>query len=150
MTLVRWQPQRNMLWNVQRDIDRILGDMWTRPMASRDRDAWVPELDIEERPDAIVMNMDAPGMDREALKVTMENNTLTIKGERKFERSEDEGSYHVCERSYGTFQRSFTLPRSVEGGKVRADYRNGVLTVTLPKAEEAKEREIQIDVSDVS
>jgi HSP20 family protein len=146
MTLVRWQPQRNMLWNVQREIDRIFDDVWSRPVLSRGRDAWVPEVDIEERPDSIVLNLDAPGMDKSALKVTMENNTLTIKGERKFERNEEEGSYHVCERSYGTFQRSFTLPLSVDGGNVRADYRNGVLTVTLPKAEEAKEREIQIDV----
>ena len=86
-------------------------------------------------------------VDKKDVKVTIENNLLTIKGERKEERTEgEEGRYHCSERCYGSFQRSFSLPRTVDSSKVNAKHTDGVLTVTLPKAEEAKEREIEIQV----
>ncbi len=147
MTLVRWQPERDLLWNVQRDISRVFDEMWNRPVSGRRNEgAWYPEVDIEEQSDAFVVNMDVPGMDREELKVTMENNTLVIRGERKQERTEEKQSVHIAERQYGTFQRAFSLPQSVDSSKIRASYKEGVLEITLPKAEEARLREISIDV----
>ncbi|MFO7768993.1 MAG: Hsp20/alpha crystallin family protein [bacterium] len=147
MTLVRWQPERDLPWNAQRDISRLFDDMWNRPTRGRRQEgAWYPEVDIEERSDAFVVEMDVPGMDREELKVTMENNTLVIRGERKQERTGEKQDYHVAERQYGTFQRAFSLPQSVDSSKIRATYRDGVLGITLPKSEEAKLREIDIDI----
>lgn len=147
MTLVRWQPERDLLWNVQRDISKVFDDMWRRPVQGRrSKGPWYPEVDIEEQSDAFVVSMDVPGMDREELKVTMENNTLVIRGERKQQRSEEKQDMHITERQYGSFQRAFRLPQGVDGSKIRAGYRDGVLEVTLPKAEETKLREISIDV----
>jgi len=80
------------------------------------------------------------------VKVSLENNILTIKGERKMERGEEEGTYHCTERCYGMFSRSFTLPRTVDPSKIHAKHKEGVLVITLPRAEDAKEREIVIDV----
>lgn len=146
MTLVRWQPRYHGFWGLQRDMNRlfddVLGAKWGR---GEDRD-WVPTVDVEERENEFVVSLDVPGVDKKDVKVALEDNILTIRGERKVERSENEGTYHCTERCFGTFQRSFTLPRTIDSSKIHARHKDGVLTVTLPKAEEAKEREIQIDV----
>ena len=104
-------------------------------------------MDVEERENEFVVSLDIPGVDKKDVKVTIENNLLTIRGERKVERTEEEeGRYHCSERSYGSFQRSFSLPRTVDSSRINAKHTDGVLTITLPKAEEAKEREIEIQV----
>ena len=146
MTLVRWQPRGHTFWNLQREVNSPFDDMASpRLRHSVERD-WVPTVDVEERDNEFVVSLDIPGVDKKDVSVTHENNILTIKGERKVERSEDEGTYHRTERCYGSFHRSFKLPRTVDSSKIRAKHKEGVLTVTLPKAEEAMEREIEIEV----
>lgn len=92
------------------------------------------------------MQMDMPGLRREDIDVTVENNTLTVKGERQRDQAVEEEKYHRVERAYGVFSRSFTLPNTLDGGNVRAEYRDGVLTLTLPLREEARPRQIQVEV----
>ncbi len=136
-----------MLWNVQRDINRLMDDMWTVQHSHYGLKDWMPRVDVEERENDFEVSMDIPGVDKKDIKVSLDNKVLTIKGERKVERNEEEeGKYHCTERMYGSFQRSFTLPKSIDSKKIRARHENGVLTITLPKAEEAREREIEIEV----
>lgn len=111
---------------------------------------WVPPVDIRETENELVVKADIPDMKFEDIDVRMENGTLTLRGERKFEDKEDKkdaGGWHRVERSYGTFERVFTLPDSVNPEGVKADYKNGTLTITLPKKEIAKPRQVKIQVS---
>ena len=110
------------------------------------RGAWVPAVDIYETASRdIVVKAELPDMKREDIKVTFENEVLTIEGERRFEQAVDREQYHRIERGYGAFRRSFTLPASVDVASVQAAYKDGVLTVTLPRREEARPRQIQIN-----
>jgi len=146
MTLVRWQPRNDLFWNMQREINRLFDDA-SSPRRSRLSDKeWVPSVDVEENDNEFMLAMDVPGVDKKDVKITVEDRILTITGERKLERSEDEGTCHCSERYYGTFSRSFSLPRAVAADQIRAAHTNGVLTVTLPKAEEARQKEIEIQV----
>jgi HSP20 family protein len=107
--------------------------------------AWVPPVDIVETPEHdILVKAELSEMKREDIKVSFENNVLTIEGERKFETREDKDKYHRVERGYGAFRRTFTMPASVDAAGVSADYRDGVLTVKLPRREETRPRQIQI------
>jgi HSP20 family protein len=109
------------------------------------RGAWVPAVDIYETADnTVVLKAELPEMKREDIKVTVENNTLTIEGERTFTNGETE-KYHRVERGYGAFSRRFTVPNTVDAGRVEASYQDGVLTVKLPRREESKPRQIQIN-----
>ena len=107
---------------------------------------WSPAVDIFETKDALVLKADVPDMDLKNIDVRVENQTLTLAGERKFESEDSANGYHRIERSYGQFQRSFSVPQTVDTEKVSAEYRNGVLTVKLPKKEAAKPRQVQIEV----
>ena len=107
---------------------------------------WVPPVDIQETENELVVKADVPDMEMKDIDVRMENGTLTLRGERKFEDQKTEGGWHRVERSYGTFERAFTLPDTVNPEGVKADYKNGVLTVTLPKKEVAKPRQIKVNV----
>jgi len=107
---------------------------------------WVPAVDIQETENELVVKADVPDMEMKDIDVRMENGTLTLRGERKFESQKTEGGWHRLERSYGTFERAFTLPETVNPEEVKADYKNGVLTVTLPKKEVAKPRQIKVNV----
>ena len=106
--------------------------------------AWMPRVDIFETPDAVQISCDMPGVPKEQVKVTTEGNVLTISGERRLEHEDQREGYHRVERTYGAFERSFTLPRNVDPSGVSAQYRDGVLTLTLPKRPEAKPRQIEI------
>ncbi|HYG79581.1 MAG TPA: Hsp20/alpha crystallin family protein [Pyrinomonadaceae bacterium] len=108
------------------------------------RGAWTPGVDIYENKDEIVLEAELPGMNREDFELTVENNVLTLRGERRFEKKDETDNYHRVERSYGSFTRSFTLPPTVSGEGIAAEYRNGVLRITLPKREEVKARRIEI------
>lgn len=108
---------------------------------------WVPPVDIQETDHELVVKADVPDMEMKDIDVRMENGTLTLRGERKFEAQKTEGGWHRVERSYGTFERAFTLPDTVNPEGVKADYKNGVLTVTLPKKEVAKPRQIKVNVA---
>ncbi len=135
------------LWNARREMDRMfsgLGYTGTAEGAPFTIPAEVVETDNEMR-----FLFEFPGMRAEDINVTVENNVLTVAGERKYEREEggEQGEVHLFERRYGRFERSFTLPRRVDTGKVDASYDNGVLTVTLPKSEAAKPRRIEVSAA---
>jgi HSP20 family protein len=108
---------------------------------------WVPPVDIRETENELVVKADVPDVKFEDIDVRMENGTLTLRGERKFEENKNEGGWHRVERSYGTFERVFTLPDSVDPEAVKADYKNGTLTITLPKKEIAKPRQVKVQVN---
>ncbi|HYP12661.1 MAG TPA: Hsp20/alpha crystallin family protein [Bryobacteraceae bacterium] len=108
---------------------------------------WTPTVDILETENELVLKMDVPGIELKDIDIQLENSTLTIKGERRFEHQSNGKGYHRIERSYGAFARTFTLPNTLNTEDVRADYRNGVLNVTLPKKELAKPRSIKVEVS---
>jgi HSP20 family protein len=108
---------------------------------------WAPAVDILETDNELVLNADLPGVEVKDVDINIENGTLTLKGERKFEREEKNKGFHRMERSYGSFVRYFTLPDTVDAEHVHAEYNNGVLTVTLPKKEIAKPRSIKVQVS---
>jgi HSP20 family protein len=111
-------------------------------------DRWVPAVDIyETEKDGLVLKAELPDMKREDISVTVENNTLTMKGERKFEGEARKEQFHRVERAYGSFSRSFRLPQTVDPAKIAAEYKNGVLTVTLPVRAESRPRTINIEVA---
>jgi len=110
--------------------------------------AWAPHVDIFENKDNLVLEAELPGMNRDDFELSFENNVLTLKGERKFEKKTDKDNYHRIERAYGSFTRSFTLPQTVTAEGARAEFNNGVLQVSLPKREETKARKIEITGSD--
>ena len=108
--------------------------------------AWAPAVDIYEKASDVVLKAELPGVDPKDVDIRIENNVLTLKGERKLEGDVKRESYHRVERSYGSFTRSFTLPSTVDTSSVKADYKDGVLRITLPKREEAKPKQIQIHI----
>jgi HSP20 family protein len=107
---------------------------------------WVPPVDVAETQEKILVRVEVPGMKQDEINIEFENGVLTLKGERKLEKEHDGLNYHRVERTYGTFIRSFTLPRSVDAEKISATYRDGILEVEVPKKEEAKPKQIKIDV----
>jgi HSP20 family protein len=108
---------------------------------------WSPRVDILEKNDSWVFKAEVPDVKPEEIAVTIEDGVLSIKGERKFEEEVNEGSFTRFERQYGSFERRFSLPKNINDGDVKADYRNGILTLTVPKTEEAKPKSIKIDVN---
>jgi HSP20 family protein len=108
---------------------------------------WMPAVDIWENETELVLKADVPDVKFEDIHVDLENGTLTLRGERKFEKADEKGGYHRVERAYGAFERSFTVPETIDSEHVKADYKNGVLTVTLPKKESAKPRKINVEVN---
>ena len=127
-----------------RALEDTMNRFFTRPAAER---PWVPAVDIRETDHELVVKADVPDVKFEDIDVRLENGTLTLKGERKFESDKNGGGWHRVERSYGGFERVFTLPDTVNPEGVKADYKNGTLTVTLPKKELAKPRQVKIQVS---
>lgn len=151
MTLVRWSDPLRDFAHLQNRINRVFSDAYGR---DRDDDSlktsgvWTPPVDIYQNGDhEVVLKAELPDMTREDIDVTVEKSTLTIKGEKKFSSELKEDQFHRIERHYGAFSRSFTLPQTIDSSKVSADYRNGVLTVRLPLREEAKPRQIKVDVA---
>jgi HSP20 family protein len=149
MAIVRFDPFRE-LSHMQDRINRIFGDAYRRT----DDDVlkggdWTPPVDIfENKEHEIVLRAELPGLKREDIDIRVENNTLTLRGERKQETKEGStDNYHRVERSYGSFSRSFSLPTTVNTEKVSATFADGVLTITLPTREEAKPRQIQVNIA---
>jgi HSP20 family protein len=108
--------------------------------------AWTPAVDITEHDDQYIVKVELPGVNKDEVKITLDNNILTIRGEKKQDREVKKENYHRVERSYGSFQRSFTLPSTVKSDKIDAVYKDGVLQIALPKAEEAKPKQIEVKV----
>jgi HSP20 family protein len=144
MSIVKYDPFRD-LRSLQDEVNRLFSMSF--PRGGQDevmRGAWTPSVDIYEGKDEIVLEAELPGMKPEDVDVSIENNIITIRGERRFEKKDESDNYHRVERSYGSFTRSFTLPRNVVSDQAKADFSNGVLHVSLPKREEEKARKIQI------
>lgn len=126
-----------------RMLEDTLNRFFSEPAGSR---PWTPAVDIRETENALVLKADLPEMKLEDLDIRLENGTLTLKGERKFEKKEEDRGYHRIERSYGSFVRAFSLPEYADAENVSADYKDGVLTVTVPKKEVAKPRAIKVNI----
>lgn len=145
MTLVKFSPARE-LYSVNNRLNQLFESFFgeRNPDWYQEAGAWAPEVDVEETTNAIVLRADLPGMSKQDMHISVENNRLTISGERKSEKSDKERNFHRIERTYGSFCRSFSLPATVLADRVEASYKDGVLEVTVPKAEEVKPREIDI------
>ena len=145
MSIVRYDPFRD-LRTLQEEVNRLFTGNMARAFDDEGiaRGSWNPNVDIYENKDHIVLEAELPGMKREDFDLSVENNIITLRGERHFEKKDETDNYHRVERAYGTFTRSFTLPNTVSGEGATADYRNGVLRVVLPKREETKARRIEI------
>jgi HSP20 family protein len=147
MAIVRWEPFRDLLAS-QREFDRLFRDFFTPSPGEGELSTrtWAPAVDIYETADSIVLKAELPGVDPKDVDVRIEENRLYLKGERRFEKEVKEENYHRVERSYGSFARSFALPNSIAADKVTAEYKDGVLSLTLPKREEAKPKAIKVEV----
>jgi len=145
MSIVRYDPFRD-LRTLQEEVNRLFSTNLTRAFGDEGigRGAWAPSVDIYENKDQIVLEAELPGMKQEDFDLTIENNVITLRGERRFEKTDESDNYHRVERSYGSFTRSFTLPPTVSSEGAQAEYTNGVLRVTLPKREETKARRIEV------
>ncbi|HEV2387610.1 MAG TPA: Hsp20/alpha crystallin family protein [Candidatus Acidoferrales bacterium] len=142
--LARWDPFREMQ-RAQEQFNRLLGDKFL-VRGDNGLSAWSPEVDIRETEEELVLEADLPGIEEKDLDIRVEGNMLTIRGERKFEKKESEESYLRVERSYGSFTRSFSLPQTVKTESIKASYHDGVLTIRLPKREEAKPKQVKVEV----
>jgi len=140
MTLTLWNPLRDLAALEIEGLNRMFDGQ------AVEGEAWVPQIDVYETPTKdLVVKADVPEVKREDIKVTFENDVLTITGERAFAPTVSRDQYHRLERGHGSFRRSFTLPTTVDASRVSAAYQDGVLTVTLPRREEARPRQIQIN-----
>jgi HSP20 family protein len=144
-TLTRWEPFRGAT-SLQDQINRVFNDVLERTGEESSLTAWAPAVDIYETEQELVVKADLPEIDPKDLDIRVENNILTIRGERKFQKKVNEDNYLRVERSYGTFSRSFTLANTVNSEAIKADYQNGVLTLSIPKREEAKPKLIKVNV----
>ena len=145
MALIRWQPAE--LTDLRRDLDRVFDTFWTGDQEPQNVRPWSPAIDISETPDAYLVAAELPGVEKQDVHVTVLENRLFIKGEKKQETREEKQNVHRVERAYGAFSRSFDLPRAVEAEKITAAYKDGVLRVSVPKAEEAKPKQIEVNVN---
>ena len=142
--LTTWKPFKE-LGIVRNEMDRL----WDSFLEGRPKvrfGEWFPSLDVAETKNDIVVKVELPGMDQKDIDISLSDGHLMIKGEKKQEKEEKEENYHFIERSYGTFTRSVHLPKEVKRDKISASYKNGVLKVLLPKSEEAKKKEVKIQV----
>jgi HSP20 family protein len=149
MAIVRFDPFRDLAV-LQDRMNRLFNDTWSNRGQEdhlMNRGTWVPPVDIYEANGELVMKVELPDMKREDIELTVENNALTIRGERRLSEDIKQENFHRVERAYGTFVRTFSLPVTVDATKVGAEYKDGMLTVKLPYREEAKPRTINVDVA---
>ena len=157
MTIVRWdsshdlsalQQQENLSRLQQETLSRMFEGYYRRPQEDLNRGAWVPVVDIYSNGQhELVLKAELPDMKEEEIELTVEDNTLTLSGEKKLDTEVTEEQFHRIERSYGAFARTFALPPTIDAGKVSAQYKAGVLTVRLPLREEAKPNKIKVAVA---
>jgi HSP20 family protein len=146
MTLVRWDPFRDVV-SLQERMSRAFNDLYGHSGSEDLSGRWTPAVDIYESPEALVLKAELPDVKREDIHITVENGLLTLSGERKADSDVRQEQYHRVERAYGAFSRSFTLPSTVDGTNAAADYKNGVLTIRLPRREDAKPKRIDIQAA---
>ncbi|MGC2803241.1 MAG: Hsp20/alpha crystallin family protein [Candidatus Acidiferrum sp.] len=140
-----WEPFRGAVI-LQEQVNRLFGNVLERSAEESNLTTWAPAVDIYETEHELVVKANLPGIDSKALDIRVENNILTIRGERKFEKKVNEENYLRVERAYGAFSRSFSLANTVNSEAIKADYQNGLLTLTVPKREEAKPKQIKVNV----
>jgi HSP20 family protein len=151
MTLTRFVPFRSPLADVavlQNRLNSIFND-FARPEAeegSLAMGSFIPPVDVYEDAQQLVLKLEVPGIKQEDLDVQVENQSLTVKGERKFEKNEKEENFHRIERRYGSFMRTFTLPQTIDAGSVKANYEQGVLSISLAKKEAAKPKQVKVEI----
>ena len=161
MSLVKRNPSKEMeVWNrdlpiprvldrLHNEMNRVFGDFFRGDLvdnSSFSSGNWYPVVDLSETDDSYIIRAEIPGMKKEDVKITLHDTLVTIWGEKKSEAEERKGTYHRIERSYGSFERSFNLPGAVKSGDIEAKYNDGLLTITLPKTEEAKEKVHEIKI----
>ena len=150
MTLVRWRSSCNPfgeMTNLQRQMSSMFDENYRTWRGAETLSRWAPAVDIYEKDNAIVLSAELPGMAEEDIDVEVHEGILTIRGEKKFENEAKEENYHIVERRYGAFERSFTLSTTLNTEDVKAAYKAGVLEVTLPKIEAAKPKKVNIDTN---
>lgn len=148
MAIVRWDPFQD-LTSLQDRMNRIFEQTLSRFRGDREgliAGAWAPAVDIYETPDAVVLKAELPGLSANDIDIQVRDNVLTLKGERRLEKEVKEENYLRMERVYGSFQRAFALPAVIQADKIRAVFKDGVLEVNIPKAEEAKPKQIKVEV----
>ncbi len=151
MALIKWSPIRDLateIFDLQREINRMF-DRFFRGFEGEEEvrlAAWSPRVDISETDDEYIVRAEVPGVSKDDVKVTIKENVLTISGEKKQEKETKNENFHRIERVYGSFSRTFTLPGAVKVDKVEAKFKDGVLTIKLPKVEETKAKEIEVKV----
>lgn len=148
--MIRWQPiNRPATWNT--GVDRLFNEFMGRTIRQMDEEtaacAWTPAVNILEREEGIVITADLPGLKPGDVEVTIDNGVLTLKGERTLEEATEGETYHRVERSYGAFERSFSVPNSVDTKKIEARFVNGEMTLILPKRDESRPRSVKIKVA---
>ena len=145
MSIVKYDPFRE-LRSLQDDMTRLFSGVMPSGFNREEmtHGAWAPSVDIFEDKEHLILEAELPGMNREDFEISVENNVITLRGERKFEKKTEGDNYHRVERSYGSFTRSFTLPQTVTADGATADFENGILRVSLPKREETKARRIEV------
>jgi len=145
MAIIRWDPFREMV-TLREKMNRLFEDAVTSRGEEKDivASSWTPAVDIYETEDEIVLSAELPGLADKDVEIKLEDNTLTIRGERKFEKTTKEEDYHRIERAYGSFYRSFSLPHYVDQDKIKARHEHGVLKVHMPKKSESKPRQVKI------
>jgi HSP20 family protein len=141
--MTRWEPFRDLA-RLQDEVSRLFDD---RSYRGSESVGWTPAVDIYEDEESVTLRFELAGVEPKDVDVRFENGVLTVKGERKLEKEDKRENYHRVERSYGTFTRSFTLPGTLDPERIKAEAKNGVLQITLPKKAEAKPRAIQVKVS---
>jgi HSP20 family protein len=154
MSLVRWKPSYDLpfpsgLLDVQREINRMFDSIFREGSPQGDSlatAAWMPPVDIEELDRQFTVQVELPGVVKDDVKIVMQDNILTIRGEKKQEKQSKSATYQRVERLYGSFQRSFSLPVAVRNDAIEATFKDGILTVTVPKAEEARAKQIEVKV----
>jgi HSP20 family protein len=148
MALTRWDPFRDMV-TLQERMNRLFEDSMARSKTTDEEmamGAWTPSVDIFETPEKVVLRADLPGVVEKEIDLRIENNMLTLRGERRFLKETKEEDYHRIERSYGSFSRSFQLPGTIDQERIQATHKEGVLEVVLPKREETRPKHIKVDV----
>jgi HSP20 family protein len=138
MAIIRWDPFREMT-QAQSQFNRLMDQVW-----GGRQESWLPAVDVFDTKEAVVLKAELAGMDPDDIQIEVEDNVLTIKGERKFQETVDDERYHRIERRFGSFQRSLAMPQGVKANEIVAGYEDGVLTVSVPKAEEEKPKRIEV------
>jgi len=149
MALVRWEPFQDLL-AIQERMNRLFDETLQRTRSREEEDIsaglWAPPVDIYETENEIVLKAELPEIDQKDIEIKVEDNSLTIRGERRFDQETKKENYHRIERAYGKFSRSFSLPNTIDQEKIKASYKDGILKLVMPKKEEKKPKQITVEV----